>query len=121
PLDTVVDGLQAFRPVKGRLQHMKLGEFTLIDDTYNANPDSVLAAIDVLAQLPGATRLVLGDMGEVGSDSDLVHAEVGRYAHERGIGSLFTLGQASLHAARAFGDKAQAFSDRESLVQALLE
>ena len=119
-LQHVAEGLQAFRAVKGRLQQMRLGDFSLIDDTYNANPDSVLAAIDVLAQLQGATRLVLGDMGEVGNDSDAVHAEVGRYARERGIGSLFTVGTASAHAADAFGAGAQAFKDRDALVQALL-
>ncbi len=120
-LDAVVEGLQAFRPVKGRLQHIRLGDFSLIDDTYNANPDSVRAAIDVLAGLKGETRLVLGDMGEVGDESDAVHAEVGRYARERGVGSLFTLGKAATHAAEAFGAGARAFADREALIQALLE
>ena len=60
---------------------------TVIDDSYNANPDSVRAAIDVLAGAPGRTVLVLGDMGEVGDDGPDFHSEIGRYARERGIGS----------------------------------
>jgi UDP-N-acetylmuramoyl-tripeptide--D-alanyl-D-alanine ligase len=68
-------------------------EATLIDDTYNANPDSVRAAIDVLADLPGPRLLVLGDMGEVGSQGPAFHAEVGAYAHSRGIDTLLALGE----------------------------
>jgi UDP-N-acetylmuramoyl-tripeptide--D-alanyl-D-alanine ligase len=64
-----------------------------VDDTYNANPDSVRAAIDVLAELPGPRLLVLGDMGEVGDQGPAFHAEVGDYARERGIEQLFTLGE----------------------------
>ena len=89
PLSTVVQGLQAFEPVKGRSRAWVVpspsGHTTLVDDTYNANPDSVRAAIDVLAELPAPRLLVLGDMGEVGDQGAEFHAEVGAYAAERGI------------------------------------
>ena len=89
-------GLSEFRPYTGRLQVKKTtGGATLIDDTYNANPDSVRAAIDVLASCPGPTALVLGDMGEVGEQGPAYHAEVGRYAKEKGIDLLFTFGSLS--------------------------
>jgi UDP-N-acetylmuramoyl-tripeptide--D-alanyl-D-alanine ligase len=79
--------------------------FTLVDDTYNANPDSVRAAIDVLAELPGPRLAVLGDMGEVGDQGPQFHAEVGDYARERGIERVFTLGEQSAAMRwRHFGD-----------------
>ena len=104
PLPAVVQGLQAFEPVKGRSRALALegGQITLVDDTYNANPDSVRAAIDVLAELPGPRLLVLGDMGEVGNQGPQFHTEVGTYAAEKGIEALFSLGELSLHAHRAF-------------------
>ena len=78
---------------------------TLVDDTYNANPDSARAAIDVLAELPGPRLLVLGDMGEVGDQGPQFHREVGDYARERGIDALFTLGeQATVMGGRHFND-----------------
>ncbi|MCK9507174.1 MAG: bifunctional UDP-N-acetylmuramoyl-L-alanyl-D-glutamate--2,6-diaminopimelate ligase MurE/UDP-N-acetylmuramoyl-tripeptide--D-alanyl-D-alanine ligase MurF [Pigmentiphaga sp.] len=102
PLDTIVRGLEQFEPVKGRMQHHALGDGVLIDDSYNANPDSVRAAIDVLASLPGPRILVLGDMGEVGDQGPAVHAEVGRYAAERGIDALMTFGEAAQQTFAAF-------------------
>ena len=108
PLDAVRSGLEAFEPVKGRSQvkRVTLGgrAVTLIDDSYNANPDSVRAAIDVLATLPGPRWLVLGDMGEVGDQGPAFHAEVGAFAKARRIESLWTAGTLSRHAAEAFGD-----------------
>jgi UDP-N-acetylmuramoyl-tripeptide--D-alanyl-D-alanine ligase len=108
PLNAVQRGLEAFSPVKGRSQvkaFARAGKtVTLIDDTYNANPDSVRAAIDVLAGLPGPRWLVLGDMGEVGDQGPAFHHEVGAYARERGIEALWTAGDASAHAAQAFGN-----------------
>mgnify|MGYP003351040709 CR=1 FL=1 len=96
---SVARGLAAFVPVAGRshAQDLWLGKrrITLVDDTYNANPDSVRAAIDVLAQLPGPHLLVLGDMGEVGTQGPEFHAEVGRYAQERGIEYVLTHGKLS--------------------------
>ena len=92
PLDAIVRGLEAFAPVKGRSQLQRSSaaarRVTLIDDTYNANPDSVRAAIDVLAALPAPRWLVLGDMGEVGDAGAGVPREVGAYARERGIDAL---------------------------------
>jgi UDP-N-acetylmuramoyl-tripeptide--D-alanyl-D-alanine ligase len=99
PVPAIVQGLQAFEPVKGRSRSLVLQldgrALTVIDDTYNANPDSVRAAIDVLASLPGPHLLVLGDMGEVGDQGPQFHAEVGAYARERGIERLLTLGAQS--------------------------
>jgi murE/murF fusion protein len=115
-LSAIVQGLEAFNPVAGRMQPRKLaGGFQLIDDTYNANPDSVRAAIDVLAQLTGKKILVLGDMGEVGQNGPAMHAEVGAYARERGIDALLAFGPASVHAAEAFGTNARSFDSMESL------
>jgi UDP-N-acetylmuramoyl-tripeptide--D-alanyl-D-alanine ligase len=120
PVETIGRGLAAFLPYAGRLQVKRTpGGATLIDDSYNANPDSVRAAIDVLAAQPAPTVLVLGDMGEVGEDGPAFHREVGRYARERGIGALFALGEASADAARAFGAAARHFSSPEELVRAL--
>lgn len=122
PLASIVAGLEAFNPVAGRMQlHTLPDGHRLIDDSYNANPDSVRAAIDVLAELPGRRTLVLGTMGEIGENSPAMHAEVGAYAHERGIDMLFTFGDDAAHAARAFGDPARSFDDISQLVTALGE
>ncbi len=98
-LAAIAQGLSAFEPVKGRSRALSVRlagrELTVVDDTYNANPDSVRAAIDVLAELPGPQLLVLGDMGEVGDQGPQFHAEVGDYARSRGIPVLYTLGEQS--------------------------
>jgi len=107
PLESVAKGLSDFHAVSGRMQPHRLpGGIVMIDDTYNANPDSVRAAIDVLASLKGPRVLVLGDMGEVGDNGPAMHYEVGEYAREKGIESLLTLGQATQESARAFGQGA---------------
>ena len=102
PLAAVAQGLAAFTPVAGRSQMLalRLGgrSVTLIDDSYNANPDSVLAAIDVLAALPGPRWLLLGDMGEVGAQGPQFHAEVGAHARQRGIEHVWTAGTLAAHA-----------------------
>ncbi|MFN6183462.1 MAG: UDP-N-acetylmuramoyl-tripeptide--D-alanyl-D-alanine ligase [Burkholderiales bacterium] len=106
----IAQGLAAFKPVAGRLVLKRLPQGTvLVDDTYNANPDSVRAAIEVLANLPRPTLLVLGDMGEVGQQGPEFHAEVGAYAKQKGIGRLMTVGEASRYAAQAYGAGAQHF------------
>jgi len=124
PLAAVAQGLQAFEPVKGRSRALLVaaahGDITVVDDTYNANPDSVRAAIDVLAELPGPRLLVLGDMGEVGQQGPQFHAEVGAYAAQRGLEALFVLGDLCVHSAKAFG-QAQHFKDMESLLLAVTE
>jgi UDP-N-acetylmuramoyl-tripeptide--D-alanyl-D-alanine ligase len=106
PVEAVVLGLEAFSAVKGRSQlksaHLQGAAITLIDDTYNANPDSVRAAIDVLAQLPGPRWLVLGDMGEVGAQGPEFHREVGAYAMACGIEHLWLAGSLCTYAAQAF-------------------
>jgi UDP-N-acetylmuramoyl-tripeptide--D-alanyl-D-alanine ligase len=121
-LEAIRRGLEAFAPVKGRSQvksFERAGQpVTLIDDTYNANPDSVRAAIEVLASLPGPRWLVLGDMGEVGDNGPAFHTEVGAFAHARGIDALWTVGSASTHAAAAFPG-ARHFDDMASLLAAL--
>jgi UDP-N-acetylmuramoyl-tripeptide--D-alanyl-D-alanine ligase len=122
PLAVVAQGLLAFEPVKGRSRALVLhsggADITLIDDTYNANPDSVRAAIDVLAELAAPRLLVLGDMGEVGNQGPEFHAEVGAYAAERGIESLFTLGDLCVHSAQAFA-AARHFPDMANLLAAV--
>jgi UDP-N-acetylmuramoyl-tripeptide--D-alanyl-D-alanine ligase len=121
-LPAIARGLQAFAPVKGRSRAMQLviggKAITLVDDSYNANPDSVLAAIDVLAELPGPQLLVLGDMGEVGNQGPQFHAEVGAYALGRGLGALFALGDLAEHSAVSFGQKRH-FASVDSLLDAI--
>ncbi|TXH89895.1 MAG: bifunctional UDP-N-acetylmuramoyl-L-alanyl-D-glutamate--2,6-diaminopimelate ligase MurE/UDP-N-acetylmuramoyl-tripeptide--D-alanyl-D-alanine ligase MurF [Rhodoferax sp.] len=118
PLPAIEAGLAAFEPVKGRSRAMQLalqGDLrTVVDDTYNANPDSVRAAIEVLAELPHPRLLVLGDMGEVGDKGAAFHAEVAAYARSCGIEHLFLFGELAHHGVAAFGG-AQHFSDIESL------
>jgi UDP-N-acetylmuramoyl-tripeptide--D-alanyl-D-alanine ligase len=123
PLDAIRRGLEAFEPVKGRSQLKSLTRggqaVALIDDSYNANPDSVRAAIDVLATMSAPRALLLGDMGEVGSRGPEFHTEVGAYAHERGIEHLWCAGVLCVHAAQAFGATARHFADAPAMVAAL--
>jgi murE/murF fusion protein len=120
PLASACTALAAFSPVSGRMQRHRLSDGTLlVDDTYNANPDSVRAAIDVLAQLPAPRALVLGDMGEVGANGPAMHREVGEYARERGIDLFLSLGKAAADAAAAFGPRARACESVEEIVTAL--
>src|SRR5699024_7966849 len=102
PADTIARGLAAARPVEGRLVARPLaGGALLIDDSYNANPGSLAAAIDTLAEGPGEGWLVLGDMRELGADAEAMHAEAGRRAKAAGITRLFALGGLAAAAARA--------------------
>jgi UDP-N-acetylmuramoyl-tripeptide--D-alanyl-D-alanine ligase len=117
PAPAIAQGLARYAGIKGRLQKKSgLNGATLIDDTYNANPESMRAAIAVLAQAPGEKLLVLGDMGELGPGTPELHAEVGRYAREQGVGRLLALGEASAHAVRAFGTGARHFTRIEDLL-----
>ena len=116
----IATGLQSFRPVAGRGVRLRTAEGgLLIDDTYNANPDSVRAAIDLLAGLGGERLLVLGDMGEVGARGPEFHREVGSYAREQGLDGLFALGPMSRDAVDAFGAGARHCADVDSLLGAL--
>jgi len=120
PVATIARGLAAFRPYAGLLQvNRSRAGATLLDDSYNANPDSVRAAIDVLAACAAPTVLALGDMGEVGEQGPAYHREVGAYARERGIGALFSLGEASRGACAACGAGGRHFSSPEALAAAL--
>ena len=123
PLDAVVRGLEGFTAVSGRSQATAFERdgrrVTLIDDTYNANPDSVRAAIDVLAGLPAPRWLVLGDMGEVGDQGPAFHREVGAHARSAGVDALWTAGELCAHAAAAYGDAARHFDAVEGLLAAL--
>lgn len=120
PLAAVRDGLAAFRGAPGRLQRRPgRNGATLIDDTYNANPDSARAAIDVLAATVGRSILVLGDMGEIGEMSGQFHDEIGGYAKSQGIDRLLTLGESSALAAHNFGGGGQHFRRIEDLIAAL--
>jgi UDP-N-acetylmuramoyl-tripeptide--D-alanyl-D-alanine ligase len=113
-------GLTAYAGTKGRLQRKAArGGAALIDDTYNANPDSVKAAIAVLAAAAGKRVLVLGDMGELGETGPALHTEVGEEARRAGIDHLFTLGELSEGAARAFGSGGKHFRDLDDLCAAL--
>ena len=106
PLSAIAEGLTNFAPVKGRSRALPLmiegRALIVIDDSYNANPDSVRAAIDVLAELPAPRLLVLGDMGEVGDRGPEFHTEIGAYALQRGIEQLVCTGELARHAAEAF-------------------
>jgi UDP-N-acetylmuramoyl-tripeptide--D-alanyl-D-alanine ligase len=120
PLPAIAKGLSNFEAVGGRSRSWVLQSaghsYTLIDDTYNANPDSVRAAIDWLGQAPGPRLLVLGDMGEVGEQGPQFHHEVGAYAKSCGVDQLFTLGELSQHSANAF-QGAQHFDSMDDLQQ----
>ena len=120
----VTAGLQAFRPVKGRSQlsslHLHGRNVALVDDSYNANPDSVLAAIDVLAGLPAPRWLILGDMAEVGTQGPAFHAEVGTRARERGIEHLWCAGIQCAEAARAYGRGARHFATVDGLLDPIV-
>ncbi|WP_343638688.1 UDP-N-acetylmuramoyl-tripeptide--D-alanyl-D-alanine ligase [Roseateles sp.] len=123
PLAAIREGLQAFKAVKGRSALQTAlwqgRRVTLIDDSYNANPDSVRAAIDVLAELPGPSWLVLGDMGEVGEQGPEFHREVGAHAAGQGLAALWTAGAAAREAASAYGAGARAFDSVGELIAAL--
>jgi UDP-N-acetylmuramoyl-tripeptide--D-alanyl-D-alanine ligase len=103
--------LEAFEGVPGRLQRRPApGGARVIDDTYNANPESMKAAIRVLASEPGRRILVMGDMGELGIQSAALHAEVGDFAKRSGVEALLALGEQSRNAAQAFGEGARHFA-----------
>ena len=117
PSAAIAAGLARYSGVKGRLQRKAAqAGATLIDDTYNANPESIHAAIDVLARAPGRRVLVLGDMGELGEHAAACHSEVGEYARAAGIETLYALGDMSARTVTAFGAGARHFTQIDALL-----
>ncbi|HET7267706.1 MAG TPA: UDP-N-acetylmuramoyl-tripeptide--D-alanyl-D-alanine ligase [Oleiagrimonas sp.] len=120
PLATMAEGLAHAGHVAGRLDARRMpGGWTLIDDSYNANPASAAAAIETLMLTSGEHWLVLGDMAELGPEARQLHADLGVLARERGVEHLFTTGTLARAAAEAFGDTACHFEDHETLAAAL--
>ena len=118
--ETIVAALESVTPVDGRLQPLEgIGGATVFDDSYNANPLSVIAAAEFLASLPGESWFVLGDMFELGDDEQRIHGETGAALRAAGIDRLFAFGELSKHAARAFGDKAQWYASLDELTATL--
>ncbi len=121
-LGLISSGLNKLQQVSGRLNIERLDNgSTVIDDTYNANPGSVKAAIDALVNIRGHHVLVLGDMGELGDDEASMHGEVGRYAAEKGVDTLLAVGPLCANTAREFGANGKHFDSKEQLVEYLLD
>jgi len=119
-LDGVVKGLEGLAPVGGRLQIREgINGATIIDDSYNANPVSLRAGIDVLAACQGRRYLALGDMGELGADAEQLHAEAGTYARQAGIDGVYATGPLSKGAVEAFGTGGHHFAEQQQLIAAL--
>lgn len=117
--DAIKAGLETVRPVAGRLQVRREPGRCVLDDTYNANPDSLRAALDVLSSYPAPRWLVLGDMGELGAGGAGFHHDAGRLARERGVDRLYATGALSARAVEAFGEGAAHYADRTALTSAL--
>ena len=124
PLQAVARGLAGMSSVDGRLSlHEGINESLVIDDSYNANPGSVKAAIDTLMSFSGERLLVLGDMAELGEQEVIFHEEVGRYAAEKGVSRLLATGELSINSVRECviqGGDASHFDSKSELVEALL-
>ena len=119
-LEVVKKGLESLASVPGRLTRVEgMAGTTLLNDTYNANPDSVRAAIDVLVEGSGTRMLVLGDLGELGSDEEKIHAEIGAQAKRSGIEKMFCLGKYSAKACEEFGSPEHAFGELDALIEAI--
>ena len=120
PLQQIKQGLESARPVAGRLRQVVDNDgATVYDDSYNANPDSVVAAAEFLARQAGTSVLVLGDMGELGQQAPELHEHVGRAAKQAGVTRLFACGDLSKNAVSAFGDGGEWFDSVDDLSQAL--
>ncbi|MBT8094209.1 MAG: UDP-N-acetylmuramoyl-tripeptide--D-alanyl-D-alanine ligase [Gammaproteobacteria bacterium] len=122
PLDAIGRGLEAVSPIGGRLQPVQgICGATLFDDSYNANPLSVVAAAEFLAALPGESRFVLGDMKELGDDAEKLHREVGEAVRASGVDRLFAYGALASNAAEGFGENARWFASLDTLVDELCD
>lgn len=120
-LEVIASGLNHMRPVGGRLQIREgINGATLLDDSYNANPSSMHAGLEVLAGCDGERYLAMGDMGELGESADELHRQVGLDARELGIDRLYATGNLSRHATEAFGENGFFFSQQKQLIEALL-
>ena len=120
PLEQIVNGLESLGPVNGRLQ-MKRGinNSLVIDDTYNANPSSLRAALNVLHDFSGKRFLALGDMAELGDNADELHVDAGTYAKETGVDSLYSFGTLAAKAAKEFGGNGFCYDKHEDMINAL--
>lgn len=117
--EAVAAGFGAFEPVPGRGTRFVGKHLVVIDEAYNANPDSVRAAMNVLAGEAGPRTFILGDMGEIGDSAEEAHREAGEYARSLGIDALYACGPLSRHAAEAFGEGGRWFETRDALIEAL--
>ena len=117
-LKDIKSGLEALEAVPGRMQqNIGINDSCIINDTYNANPNSLCAALNVISTLEGTKVLVLGDMGELGEDVVKLHAQSGEMAAQLKVDRLFTLGDFSKHAAKAFGSDAKHYEDVDALIK----
>lgn len=118
-LETIVKGLESLKPVKGRLAPVTgINSTQILDDTYNANPDSATAALDVLATRKN-TAFVLGDMGELGDDTVQLHEAIGERARKAGVDRMYCLGQYSAKACDKFGENGKSFNEMDELLASL--
>lgn len=121
PTTLIKQGLEQARPVSGRLQPIDgIAGMRLFDDSYNANPASVIAAAEFLASQTGASCMVLGDMAELGTDAGLLHESVGQAIRDAGVTRLFATGRQSKRTVAAFGDRAEWFATVDALIDALV-
>lgn len=119
-LEQIVKGLEVLKPVAGRLQIKKgINNSRVIDDTYNANPTSLHAAINVLHDFPGKRYLALGDMGELGDETKALHIDAGIYAKQHGVDSLYSLGKFAAQAAKEFDSNGFCYDKHEDMIDAL--
>jgi len=120
--EQIKTGLEAFIPEQGRLENMgEIDGNLVINDSYNANPQSVKAAINVLISYEGTRTLVLGDMAELGNNSKISHQQIGEFAKQNNVNYLFTVGKDSVHASNVYSVHSQHFNNIESLMQFLLK